>query len=135
MLVWRSPIHKAFVAQQTDLKLNFSLSTLIKMDLFDRVKGLEQALREQRIREKWKEGLEDALAISAQTNSVELIPLLEMALHGKDRESMLKNVEQLASTTKQDWIRVLCKEVNLHQTAIDNVLIESVISRAKHFLT
>lgn len=133
-LVWRSPIFRKFVLEQTNMKYTVSWPILMNLDLLDRIERLEKALRGLKTSGIWKEGLEDAISFSVLTNSAELAPILEMMRRGENSIIILKHIEYLALTSGKDWIKELRKEVTMRQSDIGNLLIQTALFRAKSFL-
>jgi hypothetical protein len=134
-LAWRSHVHQAFVMRRANVKYYPSISTIAKVDLRERTERLEKALKYTNYSRNSHEPVQEAQSLASQTYNSELVTLLEMAQHGAKSETIVQEVEQLASLSERDWIKGLAREIAQHKENIDTFLLEAILARANHFLS
>lgn len=82
-LMWRSPVHRAFVLEQTSVSARPSKAEVIRLDLAERALRLEEALREAEEHTGTSERIAEAHSLAVQTDAPELARVLEAARQGQ----------------------------------------------------
>lgn len=130
-LAWRSPVHQAFVMEFANKQGGASKSTFMKIDLLDRVKRLERALKNTSYSRDWDENVEEAVSLAIQTDSAELASILQMVQKGEREDIILDKVGQLVEKPERVWFKELAQQAAQHTKNIAPFLIKGVILGTK----
>jgi hypothetical protein len=116
-LVWRSPLHQAFVATQTNSDFDSSRTTLLKSNLEERSKQLESIIGKPLTDSVLKECAEELMFLAPQKDNEKVVSILEMILEGNQNEIISNEIKKInllsfqENITSSNFKQNLCKEI------------------------
>ncbi len=133
-LIWRSPIHRAFVMDRMQVRGDTSKSTLVKVDLLERSLRLEKILKQKQDDESKDKYLAEAFSLAVQTHDAILAPILQSALNGEDKTAVLEKLNQVATQSDKGWVKDLEEKATADKESITGLLINAAMWESRRLL-